>query len=657
MKKKNSRTQRIIAGAMVLSFSSSPSFALPSPSTGSSSFFDPVTAGQIAADPVLKSVSIFRDHEQKVLYVSPSSSATNTGIYRSIAEPQCETLKQHYQLTYALPPTGTYRDVALRGSYSAFFDYVYGNYVFLRSQFDSYFKSLQTYEEFRKANIELVTKKLQLEGIGQNLADRINILRGSIDGYSSRLNNAVVLAGFATADGLPALRKQIEDLTKERDEKVPALEQEAAKLGLEKSSNDIELIKVVAEFNAKAPAEASLEIARIDGLIASLNTLSSKTLRTSEDSLRSLKLEPVGTASASYSIWNTEESKLRAVVAASPMNTYAVSRLPIFNVTLKSNAPLATTISNEVEGSIGDVTGATSSSNAFETLGLKLGNGPVALSKSFSTVQTGTSRPVDVNFAEQQLGTGGSGTINAVVSQAAYCSGGNKPTTVWVAEPVNIPGAALYDIGFSYPVYRERPRTEVVGQSLAFDYSYHIKTDPLAISCTMDISKFQSFIRNAGSSGVLFWKKKWDNSQRTQIQSSGVDCSVDVAPTSPNPTKQLEYADGIRQAMIQDMAADYILNYAKSYQVTTIDPKDPITPDKAEIGRNMGPAIAALCGSNLYCQVGSIVLKSIDEMFGSQKGSYSNTDAMSGKITRKYSERGFTTETGSATTTVSVKVN
>lgn len=103
--------------------------------------------------------------------------------------------------------------------------------------------------------------------------------------------------------------------------------------------------------------------------------------------------------------------------------------------------------------------------------------------------------------------------------------------------------------------------------------------------------------------------------------------------------------ESIRQAMMQEIAAEFILTYAKSWEISQ---RQPAIPNPGAAAFKAGAALMTLCGENIYCAVAGIVLKTGNELFGSNASKTKNRDFMSGSIYRSYEESSWTISNGQA---------
>jgi len=79
----------------------------------------------------------------------------------------------------------------------------------------------------------------------------------------------------------------------------------------------------------------------------------------------------------------------------------------------------------------------------------------------------------------------------------------------------------------------------------------------------------------------------------------------------------------------------FLTSYAKDWQVTPLRPE--VLSADSRLFSKIGQGVMNLCGSNKYCQISGIVLKSMDELVGARhSGSTSNTTTISGTLSKDY---------------------
>ncbi len=563
-------------------------------------------------------------------------------------------------MTYMVPQPANeanWRKVAEEGVYSPYFDSRYGNYIRHGKTIEELRVLLAKVEDGRRKYPTQVknyeSSKIKLETAQSNyklVEEQFEELPKKIDDLIKKLDN------LDSSEAIAETKARIAELKAEFKEQKSGLKDRVRDAYGEMTKASFDFANAKGEYLAVLPDEVAQK-ARIDELQAafeSINKLAQNSYTLSSKTLMELESAGVGYATASYSIWGEEEARMRQVVQSNG-SSYGVARLPIYNVKLKplighadpNTSPLSGLASELAPGTNNGLTIALNGSPAGTTE-LATGTAP-----GLPVFNDGTGQPI-VPLTKTLEGSG-AGTYRNLVTRGAFCTGDSKRSFYSVG--------ASRDDGESnskklaIPVYYYKNRTSnVLAQSVALEYDYNLKNDPTKVECTMDISKYRSYHSSKGTSGFLLWRKKWNHEERASAASSGVTCEVDsseVGDGSTDTSPKSERLETIRQAIMAEVTAEFVLTYAKSYEL--------ITPGQAEVAdtsglKNFGGAMQALCGLNIKCQVGAIVLKSADDLFGSARGSASGSDHVSGTITRKYTERTYRNMKGEAVIDLTVSL-
>lgn len=615
-----------------------------------------VNGSLLAADPLLSGASLFADHDpsNEIVYVSPSSKKLQTGVYQVNATPACNILANQYALTYYVPsePATRWREVAQSGPFSAYFDHNFGNYIRQARLLDELANKIGQIESMRARyprEVQAYTDAKQALSFAQ---ERDNAIQAQIDSYSNRIDALSRLLGTASAEEVPAIRSEIETVRAEFEVEKPQLREEKRQTQRAVIAAEQAYSSALGAYEAVIPNETEL-VARIQNLTTvfqSIQTLSSSTVSIADMTLLKMETAGVGTASASYSIWGQEEAALKNLLNQSGSN-FAAARLPIFNVVFKqaqqSDKP------SSVDADVLPASEFTPSVDNSTSVSIE-GATPDA---TVVTNAEGTDLPVFDNNGvpvvpkKDLLTSAGAGTFTRLVSRGAYCTGDSDRNIV-TEQPSGVIGGELTSFNFPLGVFKSRNRN-VLAQSVALEYDFNLKTDPISVTCQMDIDRFRKWTNKKGSSGFLFWRKGWSKEQREAVDESSLRCDVDISEQNDGTVaSSTARVDAIKQGLMQDMASEFILTYAKSYEM--LKSAEPAVPNVSAAAERFGVATAALCGPNVYCQVGSIVLKNGAELFGSNKGSSSGEDHLKGVIRRSYSERSYITKAGQATIDLTV---
>lgn len=608
----------------------------------------------IQRDPTLAGTALLQDHlDPNILYVSPSSKKTQSGVYSPVnGAVNCPVFENQFALTYRLPAASEFETKAAQGAYSPYFDLQYGNYY--------RFGNLITTLGLKIASAELLKEKPEYAAYKvaddrlKAKDDQIEEVKGRLSQLDQAVNTAATLLSVATPDQVAGAKEVLQLAVADRASKTPALVSQKAALEAER------IPLQDAYFTAKQawlPYDADLVrladgITQAETAMAVVDKVANEVFGRNEKTLQAFETKIVGLASASYSIWGTEASAMQAALAQVPWflgKTFGVRQLPIFNVSLSSkiasNAHLAG--SNDVSSSPQVDTVLTPKNISFKTFGNKVGDllSGTALESDIWVFKSKTGKPLR---PIKTTPSASSGTFSSDINQGVYCMGSsNRGPAVRSSAFMPIGGIRKAYFIDSYQ-YRPRPN-RVMAQSVALNYNYHVKSDPLRASCRLDVTKSMDYVRNSGEWNFLFWGEKWDDTRRTSDSFNGITCATDENPTdsSPNSGDNQGRLDALRTKAVNEITTEFLMTYAKSWRTEVVDAPQNI-PDRSKFFSSIGTGLEAICGPNVYCKVTSVVLKSFDEIAGSRSGSTSHQEEFKGVITRNYNEQSFRTIPGDA---------
>ncbi len=610
----------------------------------------------VAQDPTLKGTQILVDDKTDVLYVSPSSKKAQSGSFQLLAAPACETLEHNYNLTYLMPdvPVKEYVNFAKNGPFSPFFDSKLGNYVRSSSLLHQILKKAAAIEALKGEHPEVIASYEKA--------------KFNFENAQSAFNKAE--AAYLELDKKVAMLSQLlmNAETQEEREKIKTLLLEAKEIRADEAKERKTILasaqkEVYAQQALYADAKElydrtfprlenlNADLAALTTIFETIDSLSAKNFAANEQKLQEFEATGVGIASASYSIWDDEEARLQNVVSAFSQNNpfyreFSVARLPIHNIRMKK--PVSSFIAGKISGDFNGTTSIMAASKGTSADSLLIGD-----------ETSGADYPIFIKNGQMvspqilTLSGDGAGTYNNVVSRGAFCTGktGRESRTI---NTVIDSDSLRISSNFEVPFYAPR-RSNMLSQSVALEYDFFTRSEPTNVSCTLNMSKFRSFISKVGESGFLFWRTSWTDVQRKRMDTSGISCNVEISPFGENPDflQQKKYVADIQQAMMQEIAAEFILNYAKTWEITQ---RQSSLPDNSKSAYHAGVALMTLCGPNVYCAVGAIVLKTGKELFGAGSDTVSNQDQLSGTIERSYSESSWTTSNGQAIIDLSVSL-
>ncbi|HET9241035.1 MAG TPA: hypothetical protein VFO10_27460 [Oligoflexus sp.] len=633
---------------------SSQVYALPSYTGATNSALKLTQAQAIQRNPTLAGTTLFQDHlDSKILYVSPSTKKTQSGVYSPVnGAVNCPVLENQFALTYRLPASSEFEAKAAAGAYSPYFDLQYGNYY----RFGNLINSLATKmasAELLKAKPEYAAFKIAEEKLKlkDNEIDEVKSQLASLD---TAVTTAATLLSVSPADQIIAAREALQQAVASRQEKSPGLLTRKAQLEAERIPLQNEY------FTAKQawlPYDADLvrlaeAIDQTQTAMAVVDKVATEVFGRNEKTLQAFETKVIGLASASYSIWGTEAADMQSALAQLPSysgRNFGVRQLPIFNVTLASTVnPASHKAGSTVSSDSPTIDKVTEPKNTlFRIAGAKFGGvlpGIAAPSDNwvFKTKAGIPLRPIETKPSAA------AGTFQADINQGVYCMGSSDrgtPSSVGSFLPIGGIRKAWAIDSYSY-----KPRSQrVMAQSVALNYDYHVKADPMRVSCTLDVSKSMDYVRNSGEWNFLWWGEKWDDTRRTSSGFNGVTCKTDENPSdaSPNSGDAQARLDALRNKAINEITAEFLMTYAKSWRTEVVEAPQNI-PDRTKFFSSLGTGLESICGPNVYCKVTSVVMKSLDEIAGSRSGSTSHHEDFSAVITRNYNEQSFRTLKGNA---------
>lgn len=606
-------------------------------------------ASLLAVDPILSSAEVFADHlDSKTLYVSPASKKIQAGVFSLAATPACEILENQYALTYMVPPVtqDKWIEYALKGPVSGYFDFSVG--IFLRNTtlIEELRSKVVNIESIREAHpkevaaYEAALKEVEVKQDAKDDAQR------EYDKYPQRIKDltAALIAAASNSELLASYNREIEATREEFVAQAPRLVSEIDRSTQALSEAASRLVEAEGEYKAAVPDETEI-MNRIEVLTKLYEILQKSAKQAFDDNnkvLMTLETSGIGTASANYSIWGDEATRLKEVASRSGAD-FNVYRLPIYDIHIApvQRSEAASTISS----SISKLNDTLNNSNSFALVNASstaIGDGTTTNASSFEAngqqVETSIST---LNDAEPR-------TFQNLVTRGAYCTGSSKRNFVSATIPER--NADNERINLQVGKFKSR-MNPILAQSVALSYAYNLKNDPVDISCELDILKFSSWTSTKKSSGFLFWRKKKTNEERKMIQENGITCKNSMSDFGE---ANKDHAEEIMDKMTQEIGAEYILQYAKSYEITRY--KDAELPNPGASAEKLGTAMQALCGGNIYCEVGSIVMKTGADLFGATTGSSSGSETITGKISRRYSEHSYTSLPGSAVIDLTVQL-
>jgi len=604
--------------------------------------------------------TLLLDHHENTLYVGPAANKKMEGTFSfTDGTLSCAILNNMREGTYRVPrtPEETRKVIDEEPAYSPYFDSSFGVYArnaaLIEKILEAKLNTKNYIQDHKKEYTAFVTAKTNKEAI----ESQISKLDADISTAKSDFNLAVIslpstLTGAERDAAIDKLKSAYLD-----DAKLAALER--SRLSKE---NATARGAYATAFGAWAPYDAQLAwLSKLQESVQSgyttLQSLATDSFTRSELVLSKLDRRAIGVATAAYNIQGDEVDTVRAALAnrGIPMS---VSRLPIFDVMLNTG------VSRGVIGRTAQGAGATDQDTSgalnyrLDTLFLPadtrtlLGE-PVGKPAGLST-ESGT--PLSIIYGDDAANFGGAGTVQAVVTQGAYC--GAPRTTSRTFYYAGLKGTAQANV---IETTFESPSGNVLTHAVALKYKYYAKAEPLSGTCTLKVSQMSDYWRNAGYSKR--WSisgsqtSSWDETKSTYENDMGLVCNITQRPVGLNAEDSKKINEALEQALYGDMFAMFVMQYGKEYKLE----KNPLPPAPGELHplATAGSGVLSLCGGvNVYCAVAGLVLKTADELVGARhSGKTSSTIEGSGTIKRAFDKDSYFVAEGTATVMMTVKAS
>lgn len=400
-------------------------------------------------------------------------------------------------------------------------------------------------------------------------------------------------------------------------------------------------IRYLAALRPWAPhKERLIELEQIDaslsGSFSALQSLADASFSRSRKLIRELEAQVIGRGNVGIGIYGDEAERLSNAIAESGLN-YNVSRLPVFNVIMYAGA-YGYSSGTEVSTSGGSEFGYRTKSILFpENTRRSLGD-PVMRETDFQSITGNT--PIQVLMGSEVESPR---SLTFPITLGAFCGYPTSKTGRYTHEIPLSDGSkemmTFRTVNYDFAV----ANSKVVSENVVLKYHYYAKAEPMNGECSLNVDKMDSYWRTAGTSKSwsLFGgskSKSWDDTRRTYRDNMGLNCSITKRPVGANPEASKRANDALEKALYGDMFSMFVMNYAKEFTVEKGE-----AASASEIGEShplstAGTAVMALCGAtNVYCAIGGIVMKTLDELGGSKySGSTSATSHMYGSIKRSF---------------------
>ncbi|MFC3033721.1 hypothetical protein ACFOEE_14450 [Pseudoalteromonas fenneropenaei] len=596
------------------------------------------------------------DHEiATTLYVGPASTKTLRGTYAELgaAGPQCADYVNIKTQAYRQLPTPVLQEQAfLKGDFvSNWYQLTYG---IPRSNLTSLGQIEKIGNQLTLdavANAGLVDQYFELSSLWDGYIMTISELKDELEKLnrkqSDESNSCILLGG---GDAMKTYQCMVGVIERYQ----PLKDAVSAKLTAAENARDA--IRD-AYYTAKGKYDAytkkqELLINQIsfNTQIVSAQLVISKNAWELEDNLvKAEGTKITGLASAGYSLWGNERNALASVLYQNGKSNYSVKKLDVFNVRLNSGV---TRNNFSVETGNSSIFSKNVWAMPADTMISK------SITNEWQMPFERENRGDMIYFDTMDANSFATGGVDFYVTKDARCG-------EYTQEIEELYEGTKDGVEVSWKVvrrmYEPQPNRKVLTANLGLSYNFYAYPGPIKGECTIDVDRMNSYWRNAGKSKSWSWFKSktrsWDDIRTTARDNMGMECKLDVKPTSNNPAEAQLLAERLETQMYNDMWQMFLAIYAKNYDVQVLDP-NVIDPGQSTVGKNIGDGLMKVCPMNVYCQFGNIVLRALDEIGGSKaQGTTSHVSQQYGKIWKRYDKHTWSIQEGSALVTAEVCIN
>ncbi|MGK5082237.1 hypothetical protein WDW37_02945 [Bdellovibrionota bacterium FG-1] len=601
--------------------------------------------------PSLAGVSFLEDHDtHNILYVTPASRKTQAGGYRPVQSANCDLLSDQYRITYNYPrmvPSEQWASLAKTGPYSPAFDYQYGLSIFYSSALQELGRLLAELNHVHEAHKEIYGEYVAAKEAHETAQAAVTLAKTAFDSYDLKFNDLVSRMALAqTAEERQAIIAQMRALQTERTEQLPSLRDDWKKASGEEF---VSRSRYQTALAAWAPYDVDTKGVkeRMTSLkdIYELNrTMTLEAFNSAETLLNNFESRIVGVANAGFNVWGTEVADSSAALSQYGNDScFRIVPLPIYNFRASTGSSVA-----ELSGADGSGTGLGGSKMLHSHVDSGEPMGEIKKDVTYaSAFRDSSGVPLLPQISDLKQGAG---VLNVPVRMGVYCTGNSTR----VAHDLRIKDVNDNDTAIRTYEYQPKQANKVQ-QAVSINYDYFAYANPINVSCSLNVVNFSSYARSSGTEGFLFWRHSWDDTQRSTVRNNGVSCQSKEAPSYMDPQQQRKFIDATEQTMMQEVMAEFVLNYAKSYTVTAATSPIPENDVGGAFNR-IGTSMIFLCGGNPYCTIGSVILKSANDLFGNESGSTSNQESFRGSIYRSYARESYRVVPGSAVVNLEIEL-
>lgn len=641
--------EKAIVLSVAAMLTSSAAFSLPDARSGN-------PLGSLGIETPSGVGDVVRDHElPNTLHVGPAATKEINGVYAELdsSGAQCTDYVNIRKQTYFSPVTPAQKEAAyLNQEYvSNFFQLTY---AIPRANTDSLIAIREAREEVRNAgavNADLTANYLSLKSQWTDIGITLGNLDDELDDLESdntaATNLCVVLNASNPTDMVTCITNNMATYNAAKAE----IDSRKDVANATKSSISQNYYDTKAEYEA---VQAELELFQDDilfnGLIISLQMqITESAWDIEKDVLAAEEGKVVGRATAGYNLFDNETTLL-----AQALNSYGdfeVKKLDTFNIRLNTGVTLDNPL---IETDNGQAI-YTRNTWSFPADTLLQSNILSDWQMPFEREERGDT----IHFDTMDSDSFGSGGVSFYVTKGARCG----EYTQSVEETYSSTADSGIEVSWTVhqQLFEPQPDRVVFSESIGLTYDYYAYPGPLTGECSIDVDRMNSYWRNAGSSKSWSWFRSktnsWDNTREVARDEMGMECDLDVKPLVDDPEAARLLEVEFEQHMYSDMWQMFLTVYAKEYTVEVLDPE--ITdPGKSTVGSTLGTGLMKICGANVYCQFGGVVLKALDEIGGSKaSGTTSHTSTVYGKIWKRYNKDTFTVKQGSSAINLKVCVD
>ncbi len=572
---------------------------------------------------------VIGDSENKhTLYVKPGNLKFKGKFYQTNGGADCQDLFKLRQITYKMPTKEEFPGIISRGQfYSPAFEAITGvaarNINLGRKIIEAKFKVHSYVEDHKEEYGNYSATKAALELAKED----VEAVKDEMAELSAKLTTDLALAAN-DPDQMNKIRSDFRrDILKlnYRKEVVLRVKRQAG-YSYREALRDWSPYKDQLEWLTNVEANLSQSF-------SALQRIADESLQDSIALMSSLDSVVIGYASTGYSLTPDKEIETLSERIKDAGLNYHVQSIAPFNIRL--NPGVTKSISRVKDNGSALNYELITYNFPLETrvtLGTK---------KRFvdlpMTIEGDNNKPEVLRYLVSDLegGFGGSQAYDFPITQGAICgyAKSKQKTYEYTDRDGNHFSRTASETVYESPA----PNQPVFVQNVALRYNYYQKAEPISGSCQMDISKTSSFVRNSGRKTSWSWFKRsthsWDNTRKNLSKNMGLSCSLTKRPQGANPEESKLLNSAFQKALYQDMFTMFLISYAKDYNVKPIKPE--LLSSDSQFFSKLGEGVMSLCGANLYCQIGGVVLKSLDELVGTRHtGTTSNTTTISGTLKR-----------------------